>query len=178
MADKEPRERVRRANGFRRTGMLLSRRFREVGEARGFAVSRVLTHWSEIVGADLASRTRPVEVTYGRGGFGATLTVLTSGALAPMVEMQKEKLRDRVNACYGYNAISNVRVTQTAATGFSEGRVSFGHRRKDTAPAPDASVTEAARALAADVEDEALRVALSDLAANILAKSENVKGKA
>ena len=35
---------------------------------------------------------------YGKGGMGATLTLLTTGPMAPMVEMQKERLRERVNA--------------------------------------------------------------------------------
>ena len=43
--------------------------------------------------------------------MGATLTLLTTGANAPMLEMQKEKLRQKVNAVYGYNAISRVRIT-------------------------------------------------------------------
>ena len=81
----------RRMRGFERASGLLSTRIREVGEKRGFAVSRLLTHWAEIVGADVAAVARPVNVSYGRS-IGATLTVLTTGAQAPMLEMQKLSL--------------------------------------------------------------------------------------
>ena len=68
--------------GFRRTSNLVETTVREVGESRGFAVSKLLTHWPEIVGADMAKIAKPVNVSYGRGAFGATLTLLTTGAQA------------------------------------------------------------------------------------------------
>lgn len=167
----------RNTRGFRHAGALLSRSVRETGESRGFAVSRVLTHWAEIAGPELAQQTRPVEISYGRHGFGATLTLLTTGAFAPMVEMQKEKLRERVNACYGYAAVSAIRLTQTAASGFAEGQSPFS-----PAPVPENAETPEparsdARAIAADVGDEGLRVALADLGANILSRSDKSKGR-
>ena len=125
----------RKTHGFKRTSTLLQGQIRRVGESRGFAVTRLLTHWAEIAGPDIAAVARPVEVKYGREGFGATLTILTTGAQAPMLEMQKEQLREKVNAIYGYNAISRVRITQTAPSGFHEGRASFDHApRKSAAP--------------------------------------------
>ncbi|WP_235857899.1 DUF721 domain-containing protein [Marimonas lutisalis] len=150
---------------------------RKAGESRGFAVSRILTHWAEIAGEDIAAISRPVEVSYGRGGFGATLSLLTTGAQAPLLEMQKEKIRDRVNAAYGYNAIARVRVTQTHATGFAEGQVSFEHRpKKPTAPAPDPATLRAARETAGQVADDGLRHALETLGQNVLSRSKRQKG--
>jgi hypothetical protein len=122
--------------GFKRTASLLTGRIRAASESRGFAQSRLLTDWTEVAGADVAAVSRPVEVSYGRGGMGATLTLLTTGAQAPMLEMQKDQLRQKVNAVYGYNAIARIRITQTAATGFSEGRVAFDHAPKDARPLP------------------------------------------
>ena len=68
---------------------------------------------------------RPVKVSYAKGGFGATLTLLTTGAYAPMLQAELPKIRNRVNAVYGHNAISHIRITQTAPMGFSEGRAVF-----------------------------------------------------
>ncbi|MFY9210115.1 MAG: DUF721 domain-containing protein [Aestuariivita sp.] len=159
--------------GFKRTATLLGDRIRRAGESRGFAVSRVLTHWSEIVGEDLARICRPVEVSYGRSGFGATLSVLTTGAQAPMLEMQKEQLRARVNAVYGYNAISRVRITQTAKTGFAEGQATFlqAQGTREVAPPDPATVTRA-RAVANDITDSDLRSALERLGQNVLSTSK------
>ena len=159
--------------GFARTAKLVQGQIRKASESRGFAQSRLLTHWEEIAGKEIAAISRPVEISYGRGGFGATLTLLTTGANAPMLEMQKEKLRERINAVYGYNAITRLRVTQTAATGFAEGQADFTHRpRSAQKPQPTPDQQARARAVAQGVGDEGLRAALERLAANVISKSE------
>ena len=167
------RVRAGRKGGFTHTASLLRDRIRKAGESRGFAVTRLLTHWQEIAGADIAEVSRPVNVSYGRQGFGATLTLLTTGSHAPMLEMQKETLRERVNAAYGYSAIARVRVTQTAPTGFSEGAVAFEPMPEQGPPAaPDPVVQQRASAVAQGVGDEDLRTALEALANNVLSKSK------
>ena len=160
----------RRKRGFERASVLMQTRIREVGETRGFAVSRLLTHWAEIVGADTARVARPVKVSYSQGGFGATLTVLTTGAQAPMLQADLPRIRDRVNACYGYNAIARVRITQTAPTGLADAPAPFDHAA--VAPPPDPALREEARRTAAPVADDGLRAALEALAENVLSRSK------
>ena len=152
---------------------MLTQRIRTASESRGFAQSRLLTHWAEVAGDAIAAISRPVEVSYGRGGIGATLTLLTTGSHAPVLEMEKEKLRARVNAVYGYNAIARVRVTQTAPTGFAEGQVAFGPApgRNKEAP-PDPALQDKAAGLAEPIEDDGLRQALARLGENILTKTQ------
>lgn len=157
----------RGGKGFRQASGLLQTRIREAGESRGFAVSRLLTHWEEVVGPDVAAIARPVNVGYGRGGFGATLTLLTTGAQAPMLEMQKERIREKVNACYGYAAISRIRITQTAPTGFAEGHAAFAPAPKPE-PKPDPRAEAEARQAAAPIADDGLRAALEALGRNVL----------
>ncbi|MCG7625535.1 MULTISPECIES: DUF721 domain-containing protein [unclassified Epibacterium] len=162
--------------GFKRTGSLLNDQIRKAGETRGFAVSRLLTHWEEIVGPELAAMARPVKVGYGRGGFGATLTVLTTGAMAPMLEMQKSALRDKVNAVYGYNAISKLHITQTAPTGFADGQVDFRYAprtREPVEPAPED--VAAARESATGVENDELRAALERLGRNVMTRQKTLR---
>lgn len=167
---------TRRMRGFEPAAGLLKDRLRSAGETRGFAVTRLLTQWAEIVGADIAANAVPVKIGYGRAGLGATLTLLTTGARAPMLEMQKDRIRERVNACYGYAAISRVAITQTAATGFAEGQVAFNGALppQDPQPAPEAvlAAAEAAR----PVRDPGLRAALEALGQNVLTRSGKRKG--
>ena len=150
--------------GFKRTASVLGDQIRRAGESRGFAVSRVLTHWAEIAGKDIASIARPVEVSYGRGSFGATLTVLTTGAQAPMLEMQKETLRERVNAVYGY---------KTAPTGFAEGQAQFAPAAPQPAPVPEPDDIASVETAVRPVADEGLRAALERLGRNVLIKSKS-----
>lgn len=158
----------RRARGPERAGQLLSRQIQSAAETRGFAVSRLLTHWAEIAGTDIARIARPVEMSYGRG-FGATLTLLVPGAHAPMVEMQKDRLREKVNAVYGYNAVSRIRITQTAPQGFAERQATY-----DAEPAPTPpEIVEAAHRTVEGVGNETLREALEALGRNILNTKKN-----
>lgn len=166
-----PPKSPRRMRGFERTSGLLQTQIRKAGEKRGFAVARLLTRWAEIVGEDMARAARPVKVSYGRGTFGATLTVLTTGAQAPMLAMQKEQMRERVNACYGYAAIQRITITQTAPTGFAEGQVEFSPAPK-TAAKPTPKDQAAARDAAAPVTDDTLRRALETLGENVLSRNK------
>lgn len=168
---KQPRHNAS-SRGFSRASTLLQSRIRKASEGRGFAETRLLTHWAEIVGADTAKTAQPVDISYARGGLGATLTLLTTGAVAPILEMQKEQIREKVNACYGYSAISRIRITQTAPTGFAEGRVSFSPAPK-VEPQIDPQAEAAARDLARDTQNNELREALAALGANVLSKQKS-----
>lgn len=164
----------RRGKGFEQAAGLLSARLREVGEARGFAVTRLLTHWPEIAGEDIAQMAQPVKVSYAReGGLGATLTLLCSGAVAPMVQMRLPLLRDKVNACYGYNAISRIRITQTSPQGFAETQARFAHAQPATeTPLPSPQVRQKVAETTRIVADDSLRNALDQLGRNILTRQE------
>ncbi len=165
----------RRFRGFEAASGLLKDQVRVVGESRGFAVARLLTHWAEVAGEDMARVTRPVKVGYGREGMGASLTLLVSGAMAPIVEMQKEKLRERVNAVYGYAAISRIILTQTASTGFAEGQAEFTPAPRKIAVIDPKVQAEAVRT-AAPVQNADLRAALEALAQNILNRQNSKEG--
>lgn len=155
--------------GFKQTGALVQNRVRAASESRGFAQTRLLTHWEDIVGAEIAATALPVDVRFGKA-MGATLTLLTTGSYAPLLQAQLPQIREKVNACYGYNAISKIRITQTAPTGFAEGQVQFQRRKEGPkGPAPE-DVKQAALATQ-DVGDESLRKALQALGSNVLHKS-------
>lgn len=164
---------TRRSCGFEPAAGLLRDRMRKAGESRGFAVARVLTHWAEIVGADIAALAQPQKIAYGRVGMGATLTISARGASGPMLDMHLPAIREKVNACYGYNAVEKVRVTQAPARGFADPRAAF------TGPPPVArpEQIEAARRVTAEVRDEALRTALEALGRNVLSRARDRKGE-
>lgn len=168
----------RRGRGFKAAAALVQAPVRAAGEARGFAVARLLTHWAEVVGADIAAMALPVKVGYGREGFGATLTLLTTGASAPVLQMQVPNIREKVNACYGYNAIARVLITQTAPSGFAEGRPAFdGPPAARSAVRPvDPAVIGAALSLSEGISDADLRAALAALGEKVLSRARTRKG--
>lgn len=167
---------TRRERGFEPASSLLRGQIRAAGEIRGFALTRLLTHWAEVAGGELAAITRPIKMSYGRAeGMGASLSLLVQAAHAPMVQMELPRLRERVNAVYGYNAISRITLTQTAATGFAEGQAEFSPRPKPPA-APDPAILARASAQVAPIHDASLKAALERLAQNVLSRKKPSEG--
>ncbi len=166
----------RRARGFVQTGGLLARRIRGATEKRGFAETRLLTHWKDIVGPALANIAQPVKIAHARDGFGATLTVLTDGAHAPELQMMLPNLKEKINTVYGYSAISRIRITQTAGHGFAEEPAAFVHEKPARAPVPAEKLAEI-RATVSEIGDESFRAALELLGKNIVANKSNAEKK-
>ncbi|MDO5706696.1 MAG: DUF721 domain-containing protein [Paracoccus sp. (in: a-proteobacteria)] len=165
MKDSPTARTPRRMRGFEAASSLLSRQVQRAAEGRGFAVSRLLTQWAEIAGNDMAALARPLRITHGKGGFGATLVLLTSGPVAPLVQMRAEDLRARVNACYGYNAVQRITVTQSAPEGFAEGAAPFAPAPKVArGPAPEAVAQ--ADTVAQKFSDPGLAAAMARLTLN------------
>lgn len=178
MAQKKPETQPRRRmRGFEAAAQLVAQRVKAVGEGRGFAVARLLTHWQEVVGPELAAHTRPVRISHGKG-FGATLTLLVPGAHAPLVAMQLDQIRARVNACYGFNAVSRIVLTQTAPVGFADGEGGFAEGQAEfaaaprRAAAPDPQKIAQAEDIASGFDNPALSDAMRRLALNILSRRD------
>lgn len=165
----------RRGRGFAHAGALMRQSLVEAAASRGFAEPDVLIRWDAIMGAHLAALCRPVAVRYGRrGGLGATLVVRAPGARATEIEHLAPEILDRVNAHYGYRAVSRLRIEQEGAApaGLAEEAEPFapaprpGSRRQ-----PGADHLRAAERLAEGVADPDLRRALARLGAHVLANA-------
>ena len=89
-----------------------------------------------------------------------------------MVEMQKDSIRAKVNACYGYAAISRITLTQTAQSGFADGQAEFSHAPKAAKVPVDPAVLARAAETAGAVQDMGLRDALALLAQNVLTRTK------
>ena len=111
--NQENNKRIRNQKGFRAISSILNNETKRVTEKRGFTITKILTHWEEIVGHEIASIAIPVKVTSQKSYLGATLTVLCLGANGPILQTMLPQIRDSVNSVYGYSAINRVRVTQT-----------------------------------------------------------------
>ena len=158
-----------KSRGFIQTGGLLKAKIRAATETRGFAETRLLTNWKDIAGASTANICRPVKVSYGKQGFGATLTLLTTGANAPVLQMQLPKIISKVNSTYGYNAISKIKITQTSPVDFEDTiKSSEGKNIKKTLSEKQIINVETS---VKNVSDSNLKNALSRLGKNIIIRN-------
>ena len=159
-------------NGFKKASILLKKSIQKASESRGFAQSRVLTHWSEIVGEEISSVSIPTKVSYRTDGLGATLTILTSGSNGPILEMQKEFIRNKINAVYGYNAVHKIKITQSspvALIGKNEASMNIMPKKNKISGKISPSLEKAVN----EIDDKNLRQGLEEVAINVFTKLSN-----
>jgi hypothetical protein len=128
--------------------------------------------WPEICGAHLASRCRPVKISWSRANpmndalAPATLHVEAEPGAALALQHETAVIVDRINGFFGYAAIDRVRIVQRLPA-------KGGMRARPPEPTEDDRAE--AVGLTAQVEDEALRAALTKLGANVLARQRDAR---
>ena len=158
---------VRRdGRGFRRVSASAREPLSLAASRYGFAAADLLSRWPEAAGERFAAVCRPVRVSYGRSrGLGATLTIETEGPHAVEIEMQAPLLLERINAFYGYRAITKLSIMQTGGAdtrpGFAEVQAAWAGPVEETAACDSAEAGRRARAAAESAASPALRAALT-----------------
>ena len=81
--------------------------------ARGFTIGRILSQWPDIVG-EMASWCRPDAVAFPRDSrTDGTLRLQIASGRGPQTQAMSQVIIDRVNANFGYQAISRISLVQT-----------------------------------------------------------------
>jgi hypothetical protein len=154
----------------RTVGSLVPGLTKKAFEKHGFSAAALITDWATIVGHELAAATSPdklkwpkgiaayEEVEGGAAGRpGATLIVRVDPARALDVQYQTRQLMERINAYFGYRAVTGVRLLQAPLD-------VAPNKPVPRAPAP---VAPAASKAVANVKDEALKSSLERLGSSI-----------
>lgn len=140
----------------------------------GFSTAHLVVDWPTIAGKDLAQISAPERLKWpprpapgaaeaepepGRGRRGATLVLRVEGARALDIQYKRQQILERINAYFGYAAVSDLRLVQ-APLAVPAGQV--GRRR------PAARRTEVAEV--EGIADGALREALTRLGSHLHAR--------
>lgn len=80
---------------------------------RGFVEQEMLTRWPVIVGDVIAKNSQPERIRFPREGReGGTLFLKAGGAFALELQHLEPKILERINAYYGYRAVTKISITQ------------------------------------------------------------------
>jgi hypothetical protein len=85
-----------------------------IARKRGLARAELLSWWPDIVGAAYAGRTAPERIRWPRDGTAATLVVRCDPAFSLQFAHEKDRVRERLNAFFGYPAVGAVKIVQQA----------------------------------------------------------------
>ena len=127
-------------------------------QKRGFVISRLVSEWPTIAG-DMAQWSRPAQMNLSRSGSGTLKLAIASG-FGPVALQMKGAIIERVNAAFGYRAISEVVFVQTLPPPRSGSPVGSGH---PASPEQRAKATWALDAKLEKVKSPELRAALRRL---------------
>jgi hypothetical protein len=153
----------------RSVGEFLPALMRPAFEKYGFSSAAILTDWAALAGPELAAYTAPERLKWPRGNpddgssgpCGATLVLRVSGARALEVEHRRPQIIERLNASFGYRAVSEIRIVQAP----------LEKRDARPAPAPATADPDTVPALAA-IQEQRLRAAMARLASGIEARRQ------
>lgn len=163
----------RRGRGPARLSALVSTEIAAVFAKRGFAGADLAVHWPEIAGPGVARQSRPLALTWPKGGaaagLGATLVVACSGGFALDLQQMAPILIERINRRLGWRCVVKLTIRQMPVRPPEP-------RRTVAAPAPE-DVNAAGR-IAAGIRKDGLRDAVTRLGAAALARARRQAGNA
>ena len=132
-----------------------------IARKRGLARAELLAWWPEIVGAAYAGRTAPERIRWPRDGKAATLIVRCDPSLSLQFAHETDRVRERLNAYFGYPAVGAVRIVQHAIGAERDARPK---------PATERQISAAIESRLDRIEGP-LRDSLRTLARNVVARS-------
>lgn len=139
---------------------LVGRAVADAFAKQGFAAVEIVTHWEDVVGADLAKRCEPLRLSFPRRDDPlsvGTLHVRAESAYAIEVQHLAPQIIERVNRYFGWRCVGRISIRQ--------GPVTPRKRSPALPPEPAAeAVAEVERGIG-PFEDQALRNALARLGA-------------
>ena len=105
-----------RTNKMKRLSTMIDTMIAPSTKARGFAIERIVSHWHDIDG-DMSSWCRPDAVSFPRDSrTDGTLRLQITSGRGPQAQAMSDLIIDRVNANFGYRAISRISLVQTLST--------------------------------------------------------------
>jgi len=80
--------------------------------ARGFVMARLISEWPQIMG-DMSAWCRPAEMKFAKGETNnGTLKLSVASGRGPEATQMTATIIDRVNAAFGYAAVSRITIVQ------------------------------------------------------------------
>ena len=101
-----------RLNKMRRLSTMIEPMVAPSANERGFAISRLISHWHDIVG-DTAAWCRPKDIHFPRGSRNnGTLKLQITSGRGPQAQAMSAQIIDQVNAAFGYQAVGRITLVQ------------------------------------------------------------------
>lgn len=186
-------------------GVLVRHSMKHISFSGGFPIAGLILNWRTIVGQKVGQISTPVAVTKPQrnafesvssaGKAGSVLRVLVQSAYTQIVHMQTPAIIKKINAYYGYQAITKIQIQQMSryrsargGYGFAEAKQGFSmptapavvpSLASDCSPAVPPCLSNAQQqslhTWTADIKSDRLRLALQRLGESIFTEQNKTK---
>ena len=80
----------------------------------GFVVADIITHWTEIMGEQLAEYATPlrIEFPHSQKNDGCLFLQVRTGAFALEISHREKYILDKINTYFGYKAVASLKILQ------------------------------------------------------------------
>lgn len=131
---------------------------RPVFKTQGLAGTKIISEWESIVGKKLAGHSIPEKLSFpaGKKTYG-TLSIAVENGFATELQHMQPVIIDRIATYFGYKAVSRVTITHSYIT---ELKKESPITKKNILPVSCCELTD-------EIEDENLRVALTNMAKSL-----------
>ena len=142
---------------------LVSKTIADLLARQGFASTGIVTHWPQIVGAEIADHAEPMRMVWPRRVHEddpepATLVLRVEGPVALEIQHLSGVIIEKVNRFFGWRAVGRIQIRQAPLV---------RREKKKAPPPPDPAVVARLAAGMTDIADEDLRGALARLGAAV-----------
>ena len=130
------------------------------------ALGRIVTHWPEIIGQEIADKAQPIKIHYRKAKdkskkSEATLEVAVTSANAAVLQYQKDVILERINQIFGDRWITDIKFKHVP----HEGRQApVPRRRKALSPDEEKNLSE----MLENIDDPDIKSRLQTMGAAIL----------
>lgn len=154
---------------------------KKVFQKQGFSSAALVADWSDIVGTSLAGQCLPERLKWPRATktqaddapptrpTGATLTLRTDAAYALEIEYASAQILERINAYFGYRAITTLKIVQGPLVDRDDTNPSITPHRRPRHTDPDVALS--VDAAISEIEDDGLKAALARMRKSVLTES-------
>ena len=144
-------------------GQLVGKTIADALARQGFASTGVVTHWTEIVGPEIADHAEPMRMVWPRRVHEddpepATLVLRVEGPVALEIQHLSGMIIERVNRFFGFRAVGRIQIRQAPLV---------RREKKKAPPPPDPETVARLAAGMTDIADDGLRNALARLGASV-----------
>lgn len=142
---------------------------------KGFVEADILTNWDKIVGQELAEYSFPLKIDFKREqkNNGTICLQVPSGAFALEIQHREKYILERINAYFGYNAVSGLKIIQNSALPLKEESNYLPEKDNKNLVTPEEE--NYIETLAEDISDEKLKEILIKLGQSIFNNNKKEK---